>query len=300
MRKFRKILTVWLVVTMLFAYTDIATAKGGRLAGDDDYYSDDFNGYDVPDDYADDYGNVDDDFIYGGYDDIGDGYGYYDSDYDDIDDDYYDDDDYDDIDDDYDYDDDDIDDDDDYDYDDDDIDDDYDDDYDDDIDDDYDDDDDTYNNGYNSKKPARKNTVLTVAAKNCKVKVQSSLVGNPTVLYYRATNKKASVITIPEKVTVNKITYKVVGIADSAFAGNKKVKRIVVGRNVLKIGKRAFFGCSNLNQIITRSSSIISVGKNALKNTGKNLVIKSPKEKVVRYKRLFSGKGNSKIRVKAA
>ena len=132
------------------------------------------------------------------------------------------------------------------------------------------------------------------------MKVQSSSVGNPTVFYYGTTKKNATVINIPEKVTVNKVTYRVVGIADSAFAGNKKIKKVVIGKKVTKVGKKAFLNCKNLNQITVRSSSVSLVGKDALKNSGKNLVIKVPKLKVVKYKKLFSGKGNSKVKVKAA
>ena len=302
MRKFKRVLTVWLAAVMVLACTDTAAAR-------DNYWMDHdgFDGYDVPGGY--DYSDTDNDYF---YDDIDDDYDY---DYDDIDDDY----DYDDIDDDYDYDDtdddddidDDIDDDDDYDYDYDDTDyddDDYDyddtdddDDIDDDIDDDDIDDDDTdYDNSYSSKRPAKKNKILTVSSKNCKVKVQSSSVGNPTVFYYGTTKKNATVINIPEKVTVNKVTYRVVGIADSAFAGNKKIKKVVIGKKVTKVGKKAFLNCKNLNQITVRSSSVSLVGKDALKNSGKNLVIKVPKLKVVKYKKLFSGKGNSKVKVKAA
>lgn len=274
-------MTVWLVVIMVFVCTDTVAAR-------DNYWMDhdDFDGYDVPSGYDNEYSDTDSDYFY-----------------DDIDDDYDDDTDDDDIDDDYDYDDtaddDDIDDigdidyDDDYDYDDTDD--------DDDIDDDYDDDDIDYDGSdndksYNKKKPAKKNKILTVSAKNCKVKVWSSSVENPTVYYYGTTKKNTTMLNIPEKVTLNKVTYKVVGIVDSAFEGNKKVKRVVIGKNVTKIGKKAFYNCKNLNQITVRSSSISLVGKDALKNTGKNLVIKAPKSKVAKYKKSFSGKGNSKVK----
>ena len=149
-----------------------------------------------------------------------------------------------------------------------------------------------------AKKPAKKNSVLSVPSKNCKVKVISAAIGNPTVSFYRAVKKNTSVITVPEKVTVNKVTYKVVGIADNAFSGNKKVNKVVVGKNVAKIGKKAFFNCKNLKQITFRTVSISSVGKDALKNTGQNLVIKVPKAKLAKYKKLFSGKGNKKINIK--
>ena len=139
---------------------------------------------------------------------------------------------------------------------------------------------------------------MSVPSKNCKVKVISAAIGNPTVSFYRAVKKNTSVITVPEKVTVNKVTYKVVGIADNAFSGNKKVNKVVVGKNVAKIGKKAFFNCKNLKQITFRTVSISSVGKDALKNTGQNLVIKVPKAKLAKYKKLFSGKGNKKINIK--
>lgn len=82
--------------------------------------------------------------------------------------------------------------------------------------------------------------------------------------------------TIKAKVEVDDsgVKDKVVGIADNAFSGNKKVNKVVVGKNVAKIGKKAFFNCKNLKQITFRTVSISSVGKDALKNTGQNLVIK--------------------------
>jgi len=158
--------------------------------------------------------------------------------------------------------------------------------------------DDFWEDDIGEKKPSKKNSVLSVPSKNCKVKVISAAIGNPTVTFYRAVKKNTSVITVPEKVTVNKVTYKVVGIADNAFSGNKKVNKVVVGKNVAKIGKKAFFNCKNLKQITFRTVSISSVGKDALKNTGQNLVIKVPKAKLAKYKKLFSGKGNKKINIK--
>ncbi|RKI43542.1 hypothetical protein D7V86_21920 [bacterium D16-51] len=154
------------------------------------------------------------------------------------------------------------------------------------------------NDSIGTKRPAKKGSVLTVPSKNCKVKVVSAAIGNPAVSYYRTVKKNGSAITVPEKVTVDKVTYKVVAVADNAFSGNKKVNRVVVGRNVAKIGKKAFFNCKNLKQITFRTVSISSVGKDALKNTGKNLVIKAPKAKLAKYKKLFSGKGNKKINMK--
>ena len=290
--KYKKILAVLFAAALLLACTDTVSAQAGRRTGsgqyaggyyfedipDDDssFWEDDFweDRYeDIPDDIQDDFREDDyEDTVDDAQDD------FWEDDYEDTADDAQDDfweDDYEDT-----------------------ADDAQDDFWEDDYEDEADDNQDDSWDDIGAKKPAKKNSVLSVPSKNCKVKVISAAIGNPTVSFYRAVKKNTSVITVPEKVTVNKVTYKVVGIADNAFSGNKKVNKVVVGKNVAKIGKKAFFNCKNLKQITFRTVSISSVGKDALKNTGQNLVIKVPKAKLAKYKKLFSGKGNKKINIK--
>ena len=274
--KYKKILAVLFEAALLLACTDTVSAQAGRRTGSGQYAG----GYyfeDIPDD---DSSFWEDDFWEDRYEDIPDDIqdDFREDDYEDTADDAQDDfweDDYEDT-----------------------ADDAQDDFWEDDYEDEADDNQDDSWDDIGAKKPAKKNSVLSVPSKNCKVKVISAAIGNPTVSFYRAVKKNTSVITVPEKVTVNKVTYKVVGIADNAFSGNKKVNKVVVGKNVAKIGKKAFFNCKNLKQITFRTVSISSVGKDALKNTGQNLVIKVPKAKLAKYKKLFSGKGNKKINIK--
>ena len=274
--KYKKILAVLFAAALLLACTDTVSAQAGRRTGSGQYAG----GYyfeDIPDD---DSSFWEDDFWEDRYEDIPDDIqdDFREDDYEDTVDDAQDDfweDDYEDT-----------------------ADDAQDDFWEDDYEDEADDNQDDSWDDIGAKKPAKKNSVLSVPSKNCKVKVISAAIGNPTVSFYRAVKKNTSVITVPEKVTVNKVTYKVVGIADNAFSGNKKVNKVVVGKNVAKIGKKAFFNCKNLKQITFRTVSISSVGKDALKNTGQNLVIKVPKAKLAKYKKLFSGKGNKKINIK--
>ena len=306
--KYKKILAVLFAAALLLACTDTVSAQAGRRTGsgqyaggyyfedipDDDssFWEDDFweDRYeDIPDDIQDDFREDDyedtvddaqDDFWEDDYEDTVDDAqdDFWEDDYEDTVDDAQDDfweDDYEDT-----------------------ADDAQDDFWEDDYEDEADDNQDDSWDDIGEKKPSKKNSVLSVPSKNCKVKVISAAIGNPTVSFYRAVKKNTSVITVPEKVTVNKVTYKVVGIADNAFSGNKKVNKVVVGKNVAKIGKKAFFNCKNLKQITFRTVSISSVGKDALKNTGQNLVIKVPKAKLAKYKKLFSGKGNKKINIK--
>ncbi len=151
-----------------------------------------------------------------------------------------------------------------------------------------------------AKQPAAKGTVLTVPEWKCQVRVTSDAVADPTVEYLATTNKKASTIKVPDSVTVDGITYKVTAVAAKALSGNKKVKKAVLGANVLSIGKNAFAKCKNLKKIEVKSSqwNKKSVGKNAFKGTSKKLVIKVPKKKAAAYKKYIKGKGNKTVRVK--
>ncbi|MDD5998129.1 MAG: leucine-rich repeat protein [Lachnospiraceae bacterium] len=123
---------------------------------------------------------------------------------------------------------------------------------------------------------------------------------HPTVEYLATTNKKASTIKVPDSVTVDGVTYKVTVVVDKALAGNKKVKKVVLGVNVTGIGKNAFANCKNLKKIEVKSSqwNKKSVGKNAFKGTSKKLVVKVPKKMASAYKKYIKGKGNKTVRVK--
>ncbi len=151
-----------------------------------------------------------------------------------------------------------------------------------------------------AKLPAAKGTVLTVPEWQCRVRVTSDAAADPTVEYLAITNKKASTIKVPDSVTVDGITYKVTTVADKALAGNKKVKKVVLGVNVTSIGKNAFANCKNLKKIEVKSIqwNKKSVGKNAFKGTGKKLVVKVPKKMASAYKKYIKGKGNKTVRVK--
>ena len=71
--------------------------------------------------------------------------------------------------------------------------------------------------------------------------------------------KKVAKITIPATVKSGNQVYKVTAIADNAFKNNKKIKTVVVGKNVRTIGKKAFYGCKNLKKITVQSSIIKKV-----------------------------------------
>lgn len=105
-------------------------------------------------------------------------------------------------------------------------------------------------------------------------------------------------IVIPAEVKIGGYVFKVTAIADKAFRGNKKLKKAIIGKNIVKIGKESFSGCRKLKNIIINSSKLKSVGKNAFKNIPEKAKIKAPKKKLAAYKKyLKKAKLDKKVKV---
>lgn len=146
--------------------------------------------------------------------------------------------------------------------------------------------------GQDIKVPA-KGTKLT--AKGASYQVTSAAEKNPTVVYKGSKKQKASV-TIPDTVTIDKVTYKVTSIAANAFKNNKKLKKVVIGKNVTKIGKKAFYGCSKLKKITVKTTKLTkkNVGRQAFKGIHKKAIFKVPKKKISSYRKVFRARGAAK------
>ena len=138
----------------------------------------------------------------------------------------------------------------------------------------------------------KKGTIFSV--KGYKYKVSSNLIKNPTVTVTGYKNKKLSKITIPATVTYKKVTFKVTAIAKNAFKGQKKAKSAVIGKNVITIGSKAFYGDSKMKKITVKSTALKKVGKKALSGIYKKAVIKVPAKKLKAYKKFFKNKGQKK------
>lgn len=122
------------------------------------------------------------------------------------------------------------------------------------------------------------------------------------VVYKAPANKKAKTISISTAVKINGVTYKVTGIANSAFKGNKRVTKITVGSNIKSIGNNVFSGATKLKTIKIKSVKLTSktVSKNAFKGLKGTTTIKVQKKKLKAYKKLFKSKGlSSKVKVKS-
>lgn len=105
--------------------------------------------------------------------------------------------------------------------------------------------------------------------------------------------KKVAKVTIPASVKIGNTVYKVTSIEKNAFKNNKKLKTVVIGKNVKSIGKKAFFGCKNLRKITVKSKVLTKVGAKAFKGIDKKAVIKVPAKKYNAYRKLLRGKGQA-------
>ncbi|MBQ8085240.1 MAG: leucine-rich repeat protein [Lachnospiraceae bacterium] len=110
-----------------------------------------------------------------------------------------------------------------------------------------------------------------------------------TVSYNGPMKSSLTKVSVPDtvKLTTSGDKVNVTRISASAFKGNKKLKKITIGKNVTSIGKNAFNGAGKLANVNIKSKNIKSVGSNAFKNIKSNAKVKVPSSKVKSYSKLF-------------
>ncbi|MCR5468558.1 MAG: leucine-rich repeat domain-containing protein [Lachnospiraceae bacterium] len=149
--------------------------------------------------------------------------------------------------------------------------------------------------------------------------------GKEEAAYLATTDKKAKTVTVPGTLEYKGTTYKVQFLAANAFKNKKKITNIKLHDNLLAIGDKAFYGCSGLKKLVI-PKNVFKIGAYAFKNTkaktiefktkylkkanlddrafsgiSKNTVIKVPKGKKKAYTKLFRAKGLSKkVKIKEA
>ena len=130
-------------------------------------------------------------------------------------------------------------------------------------------------------------------------KVTSSRSSSRTVAFIG--NKVKTSVTIPTTIKIKGATYKATEISTNAFKNNRKLKKVVIGQNIVKIGKNAFYGCKKLTSITIKSSRLTlkNIGKNAFKNTSPKATVKVPKKQKALYNQILKKRGlNKKAKVK--
>jgi hypothetical protein len=125
----------------------------------------------------------------------------------------------------------------------------------------------------NTKRSVKKGTLIKKKAATYKV---VSIGKTRTVSYEKPTNKKAKKQTIPAQISYKGKTYKVVSVKAKAFYKNTKLQKVTIGKNVKKIGKKAFYGCKKLSaiQVKTKQLKRKTVAKNAFKKIASHAKVK--------------------------
>lgn len=105
------------------------------------------------------------------------------------------------------------------------------------------------------------------------------------------TSKTTKNVTVPAQIYAQGITYKVTSIGAKAFNNNKKLTKVTIGTNIVKINSNAFFNCKNLKTVTIKSVHLTgkTANKKAFKNAHKKLVIRVPKKVKRIYKKIFKG-----------
>ena len=82
-------------------------------------------------------------------------------------------------------------------------------------------------------------------------------------------------------------------LAPSSFKNNRKLKKVIIGKNIKKIGANAFFGCKSLKTIIFKTTKLTKkkVGAKAFAGIHKKAAAKIPKKKLALYKSILKAKG---------
>ncbi len=143
-------------------------------------------------------------------------------------------------------------------------------------------------------KPAKKGKKLT-DSKGAIYKVTSDKTGSPTVEYSAAAKGAKGTITIPAQVTIKGVTYKVTSVGASACRNRAGITKVIIGKNVTKIGNRVFSGCKKLKKVTIKTTKLTesTVGSNAFSGISSGVVVKVPESKVKAYRKLFKKKGIS-------
>ena len=83
----------------------------------------------------------------------------------------------------------------------------------------------------------------------------------------------ASIVNIPEKLTISNVDYTITSINDRAFQNCESLTSISIGNNITSIGSYAFYGCYQFRLPFVIPASVTYVGEWAFGETSDNLEV---------------------------
>lgn len=125
----------------------------------------------------------------------------------------------------------------------------------------------------------------TITVKGVKYRVTN--VNKKQAEAYAPEKKNAKSLTVANTVTVKGVRCKVTAVSANAFANMKKLTKVTLPKNVVSVGKKAFYKDTKLKTIKMNATAPKSVGKNAFKGISKKAKIDVPNKYKKTYKRLL-------------
>ena len=110
-------------------------------------------------------------------------------------------------------------------------------------------------------------------------------------------DKNVKDFTIKNTINYNGKTYKVTKIGANAFNKCKKLRKVVIGKNITSISKNTFEKCTKLKSIIIKGKKV-SLKKNCFKGIAKNAKITVPKTGKSFYKKQLKKAGCKSAKIK--
>lgn len=116
------------------------------------------------------------------------------------------------------------------------------------------------------------------------------------------TDKNITKMNVPATVVIGGTAYKVVQIGAGAFQGCKKLKKLILGKNITTIGKEAFINCRELKTIQLKGSALKTIKQGAFKKTAAKITVDAKKmtkkQKDMLGKKLKKAGISKRVRVK--
>lgn len=111
--------------------------------------------------------------------------------------------------------------------------------------------------------------------------------GKKTVRVQSLVRKKLKKAVIPATVKCKGTSYKVTEIGKKAFLSCKKLKTVIIGKNVTKIDAFAFYDCNKLNRVTIRAKKVSSVSKKAFNKVNSKLKIHASKKVLKKFSAVY-------------
>lgn len=121
---------------------------------------------------------------------------------------------------------------------------------------------------------------------------------DPRVKAVACTKQSLSSLKVPTYITFGGVNYKVTNIGKNAFRDMPNLKKLVIGKNVVKINPTAFYNCPRLKSITIYSKKIGDIGEKAFSKIYAKAKVNVPNSYIKKYKSYLQDAGlNTKAKV---